>query len=104
MPGLESKKCDKGSVLEIRPTANLWVKKNKKAKKLMTPGWFHQFEAFRSPHSSACLSSSAAATFTFDECKEAKKLGILLDSKDVQNNSDVTVPQQGTKKLDRARG
>nr|XP_058972512.1 uncharacterized protein LOC131798866 isoform X2 [Pocillopora verrucosa] len=52
----------------------------------------------------ACLSSSAAATFTFDECKEAKKLGILLDSKDVQNNSDVTVPQQGTKKLDRARG
>ena len=26
----------------------------------------------------ACLSSSAAATFTFDECKEAKKLGILL--------------------------
>lgn len=52
----------------------------------------------------ACLSSSAAATFTFDECKEAKKLGILLDPKDVQNNGDVTVTQQGTKKLDRARG
>ena len=33
MPGLESTKCDKGSVLEIRPTANLWVKKNKKSKK-----------------------------------------------------------------------
>ena len=33
MPSLESTKCDKGSVLEIRPTANLWVKKKQKSKK-----------------------------------------------------------------------